>query len=393
MSPSTFRFTRVVLKNWKNFKSVDVELARRAFLVGPNATGKSNFLDAIRFLRDLATDGGGLAQAVDKWRGGVSHVRSLFARQNPNVEIQVEIRSDEGNGFRYVLVFNSRTKRDQTPIVLREAVEKITADGKIETLLDRPDKADRRDSERLTQTAIQQVTANKNFREMVAFFDSITYLHLVPQLLREEQLPRRSGKSPDQFGRDLLNQIKDVTPRTRTARLKRIGAILKIVVPQLESLDFEIDQDGRPRLFANFRHWRQYGAKQYEVQFSDGTLRLIGLLWSLQERAGPLLLEEPELSLHTAIVRQMAPFIYRAQRSRSGRQVILSTHSEQILQDDGVAPEEVLLVRPVHEGSEIVVGAQIPEVANLMAAGFTAHETISPRTVTDQMSLFSGADL
>jgi AAA15 family ATPase/GTPase len=50
----TMQFTRVQLGNWKNFTHVDVALARRAFIVGPNASGKSNLLDALRFLRDLA---------------------------------------------------------------------------------------------------------------------------------------------------------------------------------------------------------------------------------------------------------------------------------------------------------------------------------------------------
>mgnify|MGYP002781015023 CR=1 FL=1 len=40
------RFTRLQLKNWKNFRKVDVELQERVFIVGPNAGGKSNLLDA-----------------------------------------------------------------------------------------------------------------------------------------------------------------------------------------------------------------------------------------------------------------------------------------------------------------------------------------------------------
>ncbi len=43
------RFVQIGLVNWKNFSSVDVELQQRVFLVGPNASGKSNFLDAFRF--------------------------------------------------------------------------------------------------------------------------------------------------------------------------------------------------------------------------------------------------------------------------------------------------------------------------------------------------------
>ena len=52
------RFSRIVLENWKNFASIDVPLQQRAFLVGPDASGKSNFLDVFRFLRDLAASSG-----------------------------------------------------------------------------------------------------------------------------------------------------------------------------------------------------------------------------------------------------------------------------------------------------------------------------------------------
>jgi|SRR5581483_11542484 len=73
------RFTRLHLENWRNFTKVDVELQRRVFLVGPNASGKSNLLDVFRFLHDLVTVGGGFRGAVDERRGGVSSIRSLAA--------------------------------------------------------------------------------------------------------------------------------------------------------------------------------------------------------------------------------------------------------------------------------------------------------------------------
>ena len=58
------------LKNWCNFRSVDISLSRRVFLIGPNASGRSNLLDALRFLRDIAkSEGGGLQKAVSE-RGG-----------------------------------------------------------------------------------------------------------------------------------------------------------------------------------------------------------------------------------------------------------------------------------------------------------------------------------
>ena len=48
------RFRKLRLKNWKNFERVDIDLQDRMFLVGPNASGKSNLLDAFRFLRDMS---------------------------------------------------------------------------------------------------------------------------------------------------------------------------------------------------------------------------------------------------------------------------------------------------------------------------------------------------
>mgnify|MGYP003325831793 CR=1 FL=1 len=34
--------SHIILKNWRNFLSVDVGLGDRVFVVGPNACGKSN---------------------------------------------------------------------------------------------------------------------------------------------------------------------------------------------------------------------------------------------------------------------------------------------------------------------------------------------------------------
>jgi predicted ATPase len=386
---STLHFTNLELKNWKNFTDVNVPLTNRVFLVGPNAVGKSNFLDAFKFLRDLALEGGGLSKAINsEQRGGLTKIRSLFARKQPAVTVAAAVQDNEGNGWRYELAFTHDSLKEQRPVVIKECVYRLN-DGTEKQVLARPDEADEQDKERLTQTAIQQVNANQPFRELADFFRDISYLHLVPQLLREEQAPRVSGIGVDPFGRDLLERIRQTTPRLQKARLRRIEGVLKTVVPELKELHLQIDDHGRPHLQGKFQHWRPQGAFQNETQFSDGTLRLIGLLWALQEKAGPLLLEEPELSLHSAIVRRLASFIHRAQKAGNGRQVILSTHSEMLLQDIGIAPEEVLLVTPSPkgEGSEIQCGANIRGIVKMMQAGIPASEAVLPRTVLRQMSL------
>ena len=124
---SQLRFSRIELRNWKNFTKVDVELSDRVFLVGPNASGKSNLLDSLRFLRDLVLEGGGLAKAV-ALREGLPKIRSLFARgANTEVMVKVHVRNGQG-GWIYELAFTHRSSRDQTPIIKRERVDRIESD-------------------------------------------------------------------------------------------------------------------------------------------------------------------------------------------------------------------------------------------------------------------------
>ena len=81
--------TKIAVKNWRNFRHAEVSLQDTTYIIGPNASGKSNFLDVFRFLRDVAnTQGGALAKALEM-RGGYSKVRCLAARQNPNICIVV----------------------------------------------------------------------------------------------------------------------------------------------------------------------------------------------------------------------------------------------------------------------------------------------------------------
>src|SRR5437016_12940800 len=94
------RFSKIYLENWRNFTRMDVSLQQRLFLVVPNASGKSNLLDAFRFLRDLVRVGGGLEKAVAD-RGGVSRLRSLAARSYPEIVLDVYIEHNDEIAWRY----------------------------------------------------------------------------------------------------------------------------------------------------------------------------------------------------------------------------------------------------------------------------------------------------
>jgi len=382
--------TRLELKNWRNFRTVDVALRERVYVIGPNASGKSNLLDVLRFLRDMANpEGGGLRKAV-KDRGGIAKLRCLQTRRDPEIQVAVELaeRVDAEPMWRYTLCFRSEGKGQQRPVVGVERVENLER-GKL--LVDRPNEQDQADPERLTQTFLEQINTNRDFRPVAEFFAGITYLHLVPQLLKYADQLGGYRLEHDPFGQAFLERIAKTPEKTRAARLKKINEVLRVCVPNLSELRLVHDEiSGAPHLEALFEHWRPAAGWQREDQFSDGTLRLLGILWSLLEGDSLLLLEEPELSLNEDIVRQIHPLLWRMQRqAKYRRQVFVTTHSEALLQERSIDPREVIRLEPTTEGSEVRVASE--QDRELIAAGYSVAEALLPQVRparVEQLALF-----
>ena len=367
------RFTRLRLENWRNFTSVDVPLAGRVFVVGANASGKSNLLDVFRFLKELAEDGGGLRNALDRKRRGLRAVRSLHARKtHVVVDVDAEIAGVTW-GYRLRL-------GPAKPDGARVEEERVTRAG--EVVLARPDADDQADPARLGRTAREQVNANKAFRPLAELFASIEYTHVVPQLVRSPGATQDRERFGEALGADFVEQIARTPKREQKRRLDGILRALRAVLPQLEALELDRDEVGRPHLRARYLHWRKPDAWQREDQLSDGTLRLLGLLWALSAGTSPLLLEEPELSLHPSAVRQL-PRVLAAVAGDTGRQVLLSTHAPELLGDTGIEPAEVLLLRPTKDATQVVVGSDDPELCALAQADEPLGPLVEARTRPD----------
>lgn len=352
------QISHVTAHNWRNFKNLDVAVADRLLIVGPNAAGKSNLLDLFRFLGDISRPGGGLAAALEV-RGGLSRARCLFSRNNHKGElaIMVDLRDGEDE-WRYELAIKGEKGGHNRPIVVREIV---TRNGR--ELLSRPDTNDDRDPDQLTQTHLEQISANQEFRPIAEYFAKANYFHLVPQMIR---YPQAGGASPRAFGSSMIADMNATPVRTRQAWFRRIEKALQSAVPGFETLRLEVDKAGQPHLIAGYRNWRRNPSEQNETDFSDGTLRLIGLLWTIissPANGGVLLLEEPELSLNAAVVQKLASLLAMAQRGTS-MQVILSTHSPELLDDEGIRPGEVLVLQVT---SDATVANQLSEIAEVEA--------------------------
>ena len=368
--------TQLVLKNWRNFRQVTAPLHDRTYLIGPNAVGKSNLLDVFRFLRDVAKpSGGGLQKAIFD-RSGITKIRCLQARTDNEIRIEVHLRSRSEPlvEWVYALGFKSEGKGAQRPVVTEE---KVVRDGQV--MLDRPNSDDRADPLRLTQTYLEQINANVAFRDLADFFQATTYLHLVPQLLKFGDRIAGNRLENDPFGQDFLERLVKVQTKTRDARLRRIQKVLALAVPFFAELQFKQDEStGRPHLEARYAHWRPRGAWHREDEFSDGTLRLIALLWSLLDGDGLLLLEEPELSLNDAIVERVPLMIDRITRTiKVKRQVFISTHSAALLRNP-IDARGILLLQPGQDGTSI--RQPDTEELGLLSAGITPAEVLLPKT-------------
>jgi predicted ATPase len=384
------QFTHLKLRNWRNFVKVDLPLGERLFITGPNASGKSNLLDAFRFLRDIAKTGGGLQQAV-RDRGDLSKIRCLAARRYPDVEIEVTLQNGDSSSpsvWRYGIGLRQESRGLRRVLL---SYERVWLND--QPLLNRPDDnpEDRDDDMRLTQTHLEQIASNVKFRAIAEAFQKTLYLHLVPQLLKHPNLGNRDAAGEDPFGLRFLERVMGTPEKTRKARLRKIEQALRIAVPELKDLTDTRDERGLPHLEVLYEHWRPHGGRQREDQFSDGTLRLIGLLWTLLEGDALLLLEEPELSLHAQIVSRLPPLIWRLQRAK-GRQVFLSSHSAELFSDRGIKPIEVAMLRPRgSEGTVVELAADKKEVRLLLEGGMTVADAVLPLTApakVQQLTLF-----
>jgi predicted ATPase len=374
--------SHVKLKNWRNFQQAEASLREVTYVIGANASGKSNFLDVFRFLRDVAkAEGGGIQKAIAD-RGGLPKIRCLHARRDPEVMIEVHFSDDIEDVapvWKYKLALRSEGVGANRPVVSAEEVFQLV-DGREISVLKRPNSDDKADKERLTQTWLEQIQTNLNFRVLAEHFAGTTYLHLVPQLLKFGDFIGGRRLDNDPFGQAFLERVAKSTETVRKSRLTRIQNALSKAIPQFAELRFKRDTSGHPHLEAKYTHHRPLAGWQKEDQFSDGTLRLIALFWLLMEGDNLLLLEEPELSLDEDIVRNLPRLIDKVRRStkKRRRQIIISTHSQALLDNKGIDGRAVLRLERVQEGTSIYSPSE--EEIELMKGGFSAAEILLPKS-------------
>lgn len=383
--------SRIKLVNWKNFHECDVALKGRCFVIGANASGKSNFLDVFRFLKDIVKDGGGLQSAVRE-RGGISKIRCLAARQKTDIRIDVDITEDghDSPKWRYSIDFKQGGGGLIQPraFILEETVFNYY---KGESILNRNEQSQDEDNETRQSTHLEQAASNGAFREVKDVFNNFSYINVVPQLVRGNG-SYIDNMDEDDYGRNFLQRISILNENTRNSYLKTINQILPLAVPQFKDLTFYKDGNGRPHLAARYMDWRAKGSKQDESLFSDGTIRLIGFLFAMLDGKGTVLIEEPESNLHTAVVKMLPAFVAKVQRKKK-RQVIITTHSYEILSDEGIAADELVVLKPSPEGTVVLNGKDDDDIRAILASGLTAADATMGLTAPEKAEEIGDIDI
>jgi predicted ATP-dependent endonuclease of OLD family len=80
------RIERLRVQNFRSFREIDIQLPAWGAVVGANASGKSNFVQVFRFLRDVVSEG--FENAISL-QGGVDYLRNM--RIGAHMPLQVEL--------------------------------------------------------------------------------------------------------------------------------------------------------------------------------------------------------------------------------------------------------------------------------------------------------------
>ena len=374
MKDSTF-ITRVILKNYKSIAACDVRLQPLTFLVGRNGAGKSNFLDALRFVADaLNLD---LGHAI-RDRGGINDVRRR-SRGHPNhFSIRLEFVLPEGLTGHYAFRIGTRP-----PGGYEVQTEECQIQN--EQLLT-PEEYFRVESGTVTDTSAEVAPAAASdrlylvnasglpeFRPVYDAFSRMGFYNLNPDKIRDLQAP----DPRDVLLRDGSNLTSVFTKLSPIVK-KNIEKYLSAVVPGIHTVDvkgfgpketLEFRQD----VAGDTHRWRFLANNM-----SDGTLRVLGILVALfqgddaQKSVTLVGIEEPETALHPGAV---AVLLDGLRDAANRTQIIITTHSPELLDDKHLNVNSILAVE-AHDGDTVIAPVDEASRSVVQDRLFTAGELL-----------------
>ena len=323
------KITKLKIANYKSIDSLELtNVSPFSVFAGANGAGKSNFFDALFFVRDFAASG--IEQAL-RVRGGFENIRSV-KRRGPNARkfefgIEYELADDEK--LEYFLVIGDLARTPQIE-------ERIIRNG--QTLLER-DKG-------------RPPILFNNEEEKILDQFSPTYSALllyqnppipITELLGDLRLYRidpNSAKEPDRPGSN--PGILEINGFNLASVLHRLGKDketretilewMEMIVPGLERISTEQQRlDSKTAILFEERGTR----KKFPAHLiSDGTVYALCMLVAVldsRNTPGLTLIEEPERGLHPKAISELVGLMREC--ASPSNPIWLTTHSESIVRE------------------------------------------------------------
>jgi predicted ATPase len=374
---------RLSVSNYRSLgENVSVALGPFTALVGTNGSGKSNVVDALRFVSDAMKVG--LSGAL-RDRDEIGTVRR-WSQPNPSkILIHLDLVLDTGQPASYGFEIESSAEEyEQYRITVEEAHVGVGSEGvgfRVEDGRWIKGPAGLTPPLGETSLVLSRIGGDPRFQPLTRQLQQVAVYSIIPDALRGPQ--RYSPVRPmDRYGSTWASILKDQAAETWKPELisalhKLTGDIEDVKVTPIET-----------HLVVRFRHAAPESQEEkwlWTTQESDGTLRVAGILTALlQEPPVPVIvIEEPELTVHPGAL----PLLYDLLKEASRRsQIIVTTHSPELL--DLMEPEEIRVVQRGLEGTTVALMAASQRDA-VRAGLLTLGEVLRTEGLQQELPLFA----
>lgn len=382
---------RLRLRNYKSISICDVELGQLTLLVGRNGSGKSNFLDALRFVAD------GLNLSLDhaiKSRGGIDAVRrrSTGHPHNFAIDLELQLAGDEfaSYGFEIAAQPAGGLKVKYERLAIHRGGGQAIAGFRIDDgQLQRPGVLPLLpggNGQSAVLEGMPPVLPDRlylvyaaglpQYRRVYDGLLAMGFYNLNPDAMKELQAPD-AGELLRRDGSNIASVVARLG-KEKPAIIERIRGYLSSIVPDITDFD-RVPLGPRETLeFRQLVEGSKHPWKFFAASMSDGTLRALGALVAVQQltdKASPARLigiEEPEAALHPAATGALMGSLREA---ATQTQVLVTTHSPDLL--DKVDPElEQILVLQAAQGKTLVAPVDAASRQTIRAHLYSAGEML-----------------
>ncbi|MDI6734674.1 MAG: AAA family ATPase [bacterium] len=373
---------KIRISNFKSFNDLEIELSNFNVLIGANASGKSNFIQIFKFLRNITNEG--LENAISR-EGGVDYLRNINIGCSKNFSVEIvcpptpdaqplPILADPIYGEMYdtIYKFIIKFKKEEGKFEIEEEfIHKCKLSSKKETI-DQVDavysnvngdvqfnlknlsngisEETKRDihsffSAPLLKKISPETTLLSNPSFTIGFlktiFSDISIYDFDPKLSKKA-IPITGKAELEKDGSNLALVLKNVIEDKD--RKRKFDNLIKYLLPFVE--DLEIEKFVDKSLFLKLRE--SYFKNQYLPAFllSDGTINMTALIIALYFEKKPLaIIEEPEKSIHPSLISKAVKMMKEASQKK---QIIVTTHNPEMVKHANL--EDVLLIARDKEG-------------------------------------------